>query len=145
MFYIKKSDAWVYNVTLVNTVVPWQLSFIINSVRGSHSCARVYFSYKHSINTYEEIFWKRGNKTMTIKNSRSKSWYEWQLSYTKAVFSFVLKPFCGFRWYVRVWCFSCLWELVVYQRSQPSKQNLDSSDNNFGTDYTYLTELWYFF
>lgn len=42
--------------------------------------------------------------------------------------------FCGFCWYVWVWCFSCLWELVVYQTSQPSKQDLESSDNDFGID-----------
>lgn len=81
---------------------------------------------------------------MTVKTGLSKLIYEWQLSYTKAVFSFVQKAFCGFCWYVRVWCFSCLCELVVYQASQPSKQNLDSSDNDVGADYLF-DWAWRFF
>lgn len=61
--------------------------------------------------------------------------YEWQLSYAKVLFSFMHKLVCGFfLWYVWVWGFSCLWELVVYQTSQQSKQNLNSSDNDFGID-----------
>lgn len=55
----------------------------------------------------------------------------------KAVFSFVRKLFCGFCWYVQVWCFSCLWGVVVYQAAQQSKQNLDPSDNNVGIDYLF--------